>query len=198
MTSSWNWAGEVLFTGLVEEVGRIVESTPTRLGVEARLVVEGAQLGDSIAVDGVCLTITELEDHLFYADVMAETLKRTTLGGLGPGQPVNLERALRADGRLGGHIVQGHVDGVAALAAREGDDLAFACPADLAKYVVPKGSVALNGVSLTVVAADDAVFSVSLIPATLEHTNLGGLKVGAPVNLEVDILAKYVERLVVR
>jgi riboflavin synthase len=185
-----------MFTGLVEEVGRVVEATPTRLGVEAPLVTRDAGLGDSIAVDGVCLTVVELDDAVFAADVMTETLRRTTLGRLGPGHPVNLERAMRADGRFGGHIVQGHVDGVAALAAREGGDLAFALPSGLSRYVAAKGSIALNGVSLTVVAVDGDLFTVSLIPATLASTTLGGLKVGETVNVELDIVAKYVERLV--
>jgi riboflavin synthase len=187
-----------MFTGLIEEVGRVVEATPTRLGVEARTVLEDAKLGDSIAVNGVCLTIAELDQGTFTADVMAETLRRTNLGALAPGQPVNLERALRADARLGGHIVQGHVDAVAALAAREDGDMAFVAPSALVKYIARKGAVAINGVSLTVVAVDDAVFSVSLIPATLAGTNLDGLKVGDAVNLEVDVVAKYVERLVRR
>ncbi|MDR2378030.1 MAG: riboflavin synthase [Bifidobacteriaceae bacterium] len=187
-----------MFTGLIEEVGRVVEATPTRLGVECRVVLEDAKLGDSIAVNGVCLTVAELGPDVFAADVMAETLRRTNLGSLAPGQPVNLERALAADGRIGGHIVLGHVDAVGALAAREDGNLAFAAPAALAKYIVRKGSIAINGVSLTVVAVDDAVFSVSLIPVTLAGTNLGGLKVGDTVNLEVDILAKQLERLVQR
>jgi riboflavin synthase len=187
-----------MFTGLVEEVGRVVEATPTRLGVEAREVIRGTRLGDSVAVNGVCLTVVELDGAVFTADVMSETSRRTTLGGLGPGRPVNLERALRADGRFGGHIVQGHVDGVAALAARDGGDMAFALPSGLARYVAPKGSVALDGVSLTVVAVEDDLFTVSLIPSTLAETTLGGLKVGDTVNVEVDIVAKYVERLVAR
>ncbi|MDR1633871.1 MAG: riboflavin synthase [Bifidobacteriaceae bacterium] len=185
-----------MFTGLIEEVARVVEATPTRLGVEGRVVLEDAKLGDSIAVNGVCLTITDLDQGSFGADVTAETLRRTNLGSLAPGQPVNLERALRADARLGGHIVQGHVDGVGALAAREEGNLAFAAPRDLAKYIARKGAIAINGVSLTVAAVDDAVFTVALIPATLAGTNLGGLKVGDTVNLEVDIVAKYLERLV--
>ena len=185
-----------MFTGLIEEVGRVVEATPTRMGVETRTVLEDAKLGDSIAVNGVCLTVAEIDGQVFTADVVAETLRRTNLGSLAPGQPVNLERPLRADGRLGGHIVQGHVDGVAALAAREDSNLAFAAPAGLAKYIVRKGSIALNGVSLTVAAVDDSIFTVALIPTTLAGTNLGGLKVGDTVNLEVDIVAKYLERLV--
>ncbi|MDR2380332.1 MAG: riboflavin synthase [Bifidobacteriaceae bacterium] len=185
-----------MFTGLVEEVGRIVEATPSRLGVEGPLVTSDARLGDSIAVDGVCLTVAELDDAVFWADVMGETLRRTTLGSLSVGHPVNLERAMPANGRFGGHIVQGHVDGIAALAARDGGDLAFAVPAGMARYIAAKGSVALNGVSLTVVAVDGDVFSVSLIPATLEGTNLRGLTVGQTVNVELDIVAKYVERLV--
>ncbi|MDR2453775.1 MAG: riboflavin synthase [Bifidobacteriaceae bacterium] len=185
-----------MFTGLVEEVGRVVEAGPARLAVEAPLAVSDAKLGDSIAVDGCCLTVVELDGAVFAADVMAETLRRTTLGALEPGRRVNLERAMRADGRFGGHIVQGHIDAVAELTARSGGDLAFSWPPGLARQVAPKGSIALNGVSLTVVAVDAAGFSVSLIPATLAATNLGGLQVGQSVNLEVDIVAKYVERLV--
>ncbi|MDR1443203.1 MAG: riboflavin synthase [Bifidobacteriaceae bacterium] len=185
-----------MFTGLIEEVGRVIEVTPTRLAVECRAVLEDAKLGDSIAVNGVCLTIAEGTAASFTADVMAETLRRTTLGTLAAGDPVNLERAVRADTRMGGHLVQGHVDGVAALAAREEGNMAFAAPDGLAKYIARKGSVTINGVSLTVVAVDDAVFSVSLIPSTLAGTNLGALRVGDKVNLEVDLIAKYVERLV--
>ncbi|MDR2373108.1 MAG: riboflavin synthase [Bifidobacteriaceae bacterium] len=187
-----------MFTGLVEEVGRVLEATPSRLAVECRTVLEDAKAGDSIAVNGVCLTVTDFDGSSFGADVTAETLRRTNLGSLAPGWPVNLERSLRADARLGGHLVQGHVDGVAALAAREDGNMAFAVPNDLAKYVARKGSVAINGVSLTVVAVDETVFSVCLIPATLAGTNLGGLKIGDTVNLEVDVVAKYLERLVAR
>ncbi|MDR1392584.1 MAG: riboflavin synthase [Bifidobacteriaceae bacterium] len=185
-----------MFTGLVEEVGRIVEATPTRLSVEARLAANGTKLGDSICVNGVCLTVALLDGSVFTADVMAETLRRTTLGGFGPGQPVNLERAMPADGRFGGHIVQGHVDAVATLAARDGNDLAFVVPSGVSKYIAAKGSAALDGVSLTVVAVEDDFFTVSLIPVTLDNTTLGGLRVGQGANLEVDVIAKYVERLV--
>jgi len=194
-----------MFTGLVEDLGTVeaIETTAegARAIIRTRLAAE-LGLGDSIAVNGCCLTATEIGDGTFAADAMHETLRRTALGALAPGTSVNLELALRADGRLGGHIMQGHVDGVATL--REvGDDgfariLTFAAEPSLLRYVVEKGSIAVSGVSLTVSAVDDSSFSVSLIPETLERTTLGALSPGAPVNLEVDIMAKYVEKLVAR
>lgn len=192
-----------MFTGIVEEQGT-VESI-VDLGDAARLVVRGpvvtsdAQPGDSIAVNGVCLTVVDLEDATFSADVMLETLSRSSLGALTVGSPVNLERAARVDSRLGGHIVQGHVDGVATVLdvtpTEHWTTVSFALPAGLSRYLVEKGSVCVDGVSLTVVAVDDATFSVSLIPTTLQHTTLGTRQAGQPVNIEVDVLAKYVERL---
>jgi riboflavin synthase len=192
-----------VFTGIVEELGSVGEIAD--LGDAARLVIRGplvtsdAQPGDSIAVNGVCLTVVDLADESFSADVMQETLRRSSLGALVPGSPVNLERAARVDSRLGGHIVQGHVDGVATLAAVEHAEhwttVTFALPAGLSRYIVEKGSICVDGVSLTVVAVDDATFAVSLIPTTLAHTTLGTRRVGDPVNIEVDVLAKYVERL---
>ncbi|HEX8003564.1 MAG TPA: riboflavin synthase [Mycobacteriales bacterium] len=185
-----------MFTGIVEELGRVVEVTDTRLVVRGRLVVEDASYGSSIAVNGCCLTVTDLDDDRFGADVMVETFSRTSLGALKPGDPVNLERPVRPDGRLGGHVVQGHVDGVATIVAHEPDGVVrFAVPKELARYLVEKGSVAVDGVSLTVVEAGEEEFTVSLIPATLELTTLGHKKPGDPVNIEVDVLAKYVERL---
>ncbi|WP_454044566.1 riboflavin synthase [Cellulosimicrobium sp. Marseille-Q8652] len=196
-----------MFTGIVEEIGRVREiAFPGGAGTDAVLTVEGplatsdAALGDSIAVDGVCLTVSTLGgDGTFGADVMPESLRRTTLGDLGPGSRVNLERAVRADARLGGHVVQGHVDGVATLASRDPgdrwDDLVFSAPGPLLRYVAEKGSIAVSGVSLTVTHVDDTTFGVSLIPTTLEATVLGALAPGDRVNLEVDVLAKYVERL---
>lgn len=199
-----------MFTGIVEEIGTVVAiggapgSTPAdqdlRLSIRGSTVTSDARLGDSIAVGGLCLTVTELPgDGTFSADVMPESLRRSALGDLRPGSPVNLERAVRADSRLGGHIVQGHVDGVGTLLSRtpgaRWDELRFECPADLAHYIVSKGSIAVAGVSLTVSEMGDTGFGVSLIPTTLAETTLGTLVVGDRVNLEVDVIAKYVERL---
>ncbi|MCC2317462.1 riboflavin synthase [Cellulomonas chengniuliangii] len=195
-----------MFTGIVEEVGAVVMieaaagQGDARLAVEGPLVASDAALGDSICVAGVCLTVTGLPgDGTFTADVMPETLRRTALGDLAAGSPVNLERALRADARLGGHIVQGHVDGVAVLRSRtpgpRWDDLVFEVGPELARYIAEKGSVAVSGVSLTVTQVSQDSFGVSLIPTTLAATTLGALAPGARVNVEVDVLAKYVERL---
>jgi riboflavin synthase len=192
-----------MFTGIVEELGEVEALTDlgdsVRLRVRGPLVVGDAGHGDSIAVNGVCLTVVESGDGAFTADVMRETLDRSSLGALRPGDPVNLERSLRLDGRLGGHVVQGHVDGTGTVLERTPSShwevVRVSLPADLARYVVLKGSVAVDGVSLTVSALDDESFSVSLIPTTLELTTLGHAPVGALVNLEVDVLAKYVERL---
>jgi riboflavin synthase len=196
-----------MFTGIVEEIGSVREiAFPGGAGTDAVLTVEGtlatsdAAPGDSIAVDGVCLTVAGLAgDGSFTADVMPETLRRTTLGRLRAGSRVNLERAVRADARLGGHVVQGHVDGVATLVSRDPgdrwDDLLFSAPAALLRYVAEKGSIAVSGVSLTVTRVDGGTFGVSLIPTTLEATVLGTLAPGDRVNVEVDVLAKYVERL---
>lgn len=196
-----------MFTGIVEEIGTVVALEPgapgspdARLRLRGPLVSGDARLGDSIAVDGVCLTVTTKDDDgTFTADVMPETLSRSTLGGLAPGAPVNLERAVRADGRLDGHLVQGHVDGVGELVSRtpgeRWDDLVLRLPPALARYVAEKGSIAVSGVSLTVTRVGDDTFGVSLIPTTLAATTLGGLAPGDRVNLEVDVVAKYVERL---
>ncbi|MBM7228960.1 MULTISPECIES: riboflavin synthase [Dietzia] len=198
-----------MFTGIVEELGTLESidrrGDSARLRIRGPLVTSDAGHGDSIAVNGVCLTVTgwETGGH-FDVDVMAETLDRTALAALAPGDPVNLERAMRADARFGGHIVQGHVDGTGRLLDRVEHEhwhvLRISLPADLAQYVVEKGSITVSGTSLTVSAVSasgeaDAWFEVSLIPTTLDATILGGLGVGAPVNLEVDVLAKYVERL---
>ncbi|HEY3437553.1 MAG TPA: riboflavin synthase [Actinotalea sp.] len=192
-----------MFTGIVEEVGSVAGleelGGDARLHLRATRVVEGTRPGDSIAVDGVCLTVTAFTDDGFLVDVMPESLRRTTLGSLRPGSPVNLERAMRVDGRLDGHLVQGHVDGVGTLVSRtpgaRWDDLELACPPALARYVAEKGSIAISGVSLTVTHVSDAGFGVSLIPTTLASTTLGTLVPGDGVNLEVDVIAKYVERL---
>jgi riboflavin synthase len=192
-----------MFTGLVEDLGTIVAVDRTGDGavltVESRL---GPQIGegDSVAVNGVCLTATGICGERFGFDVMLESLRRSSLGDVEAGSKVNLELALRADARLGGHIMQGHVDGVGVVAGIAEDGFARvvtveAAP-ELLKYVVEKGSIAVDGVSLTVSRVDDAGFDVSLIPETLERTNLGGTSVGRTVNLEVDVVAKYVEKLV--
>lgn len=202
-----------MFTGIVEEVGAVVAVEPgahdgtagggeadARLTVRGPLVASDARLGDSIAVSGVCLTVAALgDDGTFTVDVMPESLRRTALGDLAAGSPVNLERALRADARLGGHVVQGHVDGVGTIRARRPgprwDDVEVELDPHLARYVAEKGSITVSGVSLTVTHVSDDAFGVSLIPTTLEATTLGGLAPGSRVNLEVDVLAKYVERL---
>ena len=192
-----------MFTGIVEELGEIADLTQAeasaRLRVRGPLVTSDAHHGDSIAVNGVCLTVTDVADDHFTVDVIAETLHRSSLGALVPGARVNLERSVPAGGRLGGHIVQGHVDGTARILAREpGDrweDVWFELPPPLARYVAEKGAVAIDGISLTVCAVEPDRFSVSLIPTTLEATTLGTARVGGTVNLEVDVIAKYVERL---
>jgi riboflavin synthase len=194
-----------MFTGIVEELGHVVAVEPgvesARLTLRGPIVAADAAHGASIAVNGVCLTVVEHDADRFTVDVMLETLRRSALGQLEPGDRVNLERALRSDGRFGGHVVQGHVDGVGEVVSRVPGDrwevVTIRLPRELAPYVVEKGSVAVDGVSLTVSALDDAsaTFSVSLIPTTLELTTLGRRAVGEPVNLEVDVLAKYVERL---
>jgi riboflavin synthase len=192
-----------VFTGLVADLGTVdaVDATPdgVRLAVQTRLAAELTE-GDSVAVNGVCLTATAIGGGRFSADVMQETLRRSSLAEVAEGTPVNLELPLRAQDRLGGHMVQGHVDGVGTV--REVRDDGFArvvtvgAPPELLRYVVEKGSIAVDGVSLTVASVTDDAFSVSLIPETLERTNLGSAAPGRPVNLEVDVLAKYVEKLV--
>jgi riboflavin synthase len=192
-----------VFTGIVEELGQVVEvddlGTAARFTVRGPLVTGDARHGDSIAVNGVCLTVVTVEGDSFTADVMAETLDRSSLGALRPGSPVNLERAATLATRLGGHLVQGHVDGTGRVLERIPDEhwevVRFALPAALARYVVEKGSITVDGVSLTVAAVDAESFAVSLIPTTLGVTTLGKKDVGDPVNLEVDVVAKYVEKL---
>ena len=207
-----------MFTGIVEELGRVVRLETVedcaRLTVEAPTVTQDASLGDSISVNGCCLTVAAVHGSAFTADLMAETLARTTLGSQKPGEPVNLERALRATDRLGGHIVQGHVDATTEVLDRHHgehwDLLRIGLPREIARYVAAKGSVALDGVSLTVVDVEDAQhdapnasptpgagasLSVGLIPETLRRTTLGTRRPGERVNLEVDVMAKYAERL---
>ena len=207
-----------MFTGIVEELGRVVRletvEDSARLTVEAPAVTQDVSLGDSVSVNGCCLTVAAVHRNTFTADLMAETLTRTTLGSQAPGDPVNLERALRATDRLGGHIVQGHVDATAEVLDRSHgehwDLLRVGLPQEIARYVAIKGSVALDGVSLTVVDVEDAQhdapdasptpgagasLSVGLIPETLRRTTLGTRRPGERVNLEVDVMAKYAERL---
>ena len=197
-----------MFTGLVETLGavRSVDTLPdqaARITVAAPDILADAADGDSIAVNGVCLTVADRTDDTFTADVMAETLDKSALGALAAGDRVNLERAVTPSTRLGGHIVQGHVDGTGVLWDRTPSEhwevVRFSLPPDLARYLVPKGSIAVSGVSLTVVdvhRGPDPWFSVSLIPTTLRDTVLGELRPGDPVNLEVDVVAKYVESLI--
>ncbi|MFC6713977.1 riboflavin synthase [Branchiibius cervicis] len=190
-----------MFTGIVEELGSIVaidtDGDAARVTVRGPKVLDDVSHGASIAVNGVCLTVTDWTTETFTVDVMAETLRRTSLGQAGA--PVNLERAMRADGRLGGHIVQGHVDGTTRIQHRDQQPhwtvVRFGLPTPLAPYVVEKGSITIDGVSLTVSAVGADFFEVSLIPTTLELTTLGRKGIGDLVNLEVDVLAKYVERL---
>jgi riboflavin synthase len=195
-----------MFTGLVEDLGVVTRVDETsdgvRLAVQTKLASQLSE-GDSIAVNGVCLTAVGMcGGELFGADVMRETLRRSSLAELEPGSTVNLELALRADARLGGHIMQGHVDGVGAVRSITQDGFSrvveIAADPELLRYVVEKGSIAVDGISLTVSAVGDDFFAVSLIPETLERTTLGAADVGRPVNLEVDVLAKYVEKLVAR
>ena len=192
-----------MFTGIVEELGEIVAiehgAESAVLRVHGPLVTGDATPGASIAVNGVCLTVVERDGETFCVDVMAETLNRSSLGSLRAGAPVNLERAMTASARFGGHIVQGHVDGTAQILARLPGDrwevVQFTLPPEVSRYVVEKGSITVDGVSLTVSDVTDDTFSVSLIPTTLGLTTLGHKAVGDDVNLEVDVIAKYVERL---
>jgi riboflavin synthase len=192
-----------VFTGIVEELGAVRSvddlGDAARISITGPLVSSDARPGDSIAVNGVCLTVVDVADGGFTADVMQETLRRSALGSLVAGSPVNLERAALVDSRLGGHIVQGHVDGVASvtevLPTEHWTTVSFDLPPALSRYLVEKGSVTVDGVSLTVVSVDDSTFAVSLIPTTLAHTTLGSRAVGDRVNIEVDVIAKYVERL---
>ena len=188
-----------MFTGIVEEIGTVGDTGRNRLVIEAREVLDGARTGDSISVNGVCLTVVSLENHGFTVNLMPETLRRTNLGELRYGDQVNLERALLVGGRLGGHLVLGHVDdtGEVMSVGREEDAriVRVAAPDRLMRYIVDKGFIAVDGVSLTIADLDDVSFAVSLVTYTKEGTTLGGKRAGEIVNLEVDILAKYVERL---
>jgi riboflavin synthase len=186
-----------MFTGIVEELGSIASVEGQRVRIAASLVTGDAKAGDSIAVDGCCVTVVDQGPGWWEADLSDETLKRTTFGDRAPGDAVNLERPVRMSDRLGGHIVQGHVDGVGEI-VEPAPDLRVRMPRELLRYIVEKGSIAVDGVSLTVVGVGEDWFSVALIPETLERTTLGAAAPGTPVNLEVDVVAKYVERLVAR
>ena len=194
---------DAVFTGIVEELGEVVAleelGDSARLTVRGPLVTADASNGDSIAINGVCVTVTGSSDGTFSADVIGETLSRSNLGALGQGSAVNLERPLRPDGRLGGHMVQGHVDGTGTITQRRSSDrwdvVRISIPPPLARYVVEKGFVAVDGASLTISALGGDWIEVSLIPETLARTTLGRKQPGDPVNLEVDVIAKYVERL---
>ena len=192
-----------MFTGIIEELGTVERVTRGRvsavIAIRAEHILSDLKIGDSVAVNGVCLTATGLTGHGFTADVMHETLDRSALAGLGPGSPVNLERAMAANGRFGGHIVAGHVDGVGTIAAIEQDDNAIwftiTAPAQVLRYVVEKGSIAIDGISLTVARVETDRFAVSVIPHTAAVTLLGLRRTGDRVNLESDLVGKYVERL---
>lgn len=192
-----------MFTGIVEELGTVAavedQGDAIRLTISASTVLDGTGLGDSIAVNGCCLTVAERTDGTWTADVMQETLDKTSLAGVTPGDRVNLERAVTPQTRLGGHIVQGHVDGVGTVVSRTPSEhwevVEISLPADLARYLVDKGSITVDGVSLTVVEAGTDTFTVSLIPETLARTTLGSRTPGERVNLETDVIAKHVERL---
>jgi len=188
-----------MFTGIVQELGTTRTADGSSLSVEAETSLEGLREGDSIAVNGTCLTVNRIQQGYFSVDTMPETLKRTNLGLLKPGTPVNLERALTLSSPLGGHLTQGHVDATGILQSkrRDGDAwlMKFSAPPQVMKYVVEKGFIAVDGISLTVVECDSDSFAVSVVKYTLDHTNLGYREPGDVVNLEVDILAKYVEKL---
>ena len=192
-----------MFTGIVEELGRVVtidrSAQSATIRIAGDLVASDAAVGDSIAVNGVCLTVTSVKDGEFTADVMQETLSRSSLASLGAGSAVNLERPLTLSSRLGGHLVQGHVDATSAIVSRAPGDgweiVRFSLPDSLARYVVEKGSITLDGVSLTVSSIGADWFEVSLIPTTLDLTTLGSKQPGDVVNVEVDVVAKYVERM---
>ena len=188
-----------MFTGIIEEVGKVDSVRDGKMSISAALVLQELAVSDSICINGVCLTVTEKAPNSFSVDVVPETLRRSNLGDLQSGDGVNLERSLTPSGRMGGHIVQGHVDGTATVAGIEPDGdalmLRFVAAPDLMRYVVEKGFIAVDGTSLTIVDCDDKAFSITLIPYTRENTVFGSRRIGERVNIEVDILAKYIERL---
>lgn len=192
-----------MFTGLIEEVGKVLSVSPTSSGmdcvIEAHTVIDDLKIGDSVSINGVCLTVTGLGNKRFTVQAVEETLQRTTLKTIKKGTPVNLERALKLVGRLGGHIVQGHIDGTGKITGRRtiGDNVLFNITSEqpLYRYIVEKGSIAVDGISLTVTFAEHGTFGVSVIPHTLRNTTLSSLSIGGMVNIETDIIAKYVEKL---
>lgn len=192
-----------MFTGLIEEIGRVESvsrtAKPARITIRANKVLEGTKLGDSICTNGVCLTVTSFNRDRFTVDVMAETMRRSNLKALSPGDEVNLERALLVGDRLGGHIVSGHIDGTGTIEGYIQEDNAIwittAASSEILRYIVQKGSIAMDGVSLTVAYVDDAVFKVSIIPHTRDMTTLLGKKAGDEINLECDMVGKYIEKL---
>lgn len=188
-----------MFTGIIEEIGTVKAVRPGQIGISATKVLDGTKLGDSLAVNGTCLTVTTLDVGSFSVDVMPETLRRTNLGLLRPGYKVNLERALMVGGRLGGHFVQGHIDAtgrvISLLSEADAIMAKYAAPPEVMRYVVEKGFIAVDGASLTVAGFDNSSFTVSLVTYTRKHTILGSRRAGDLVNLEVDIIAKYVEQL---
>ncbi len=187
-----------MFTGIIEEIGKVVSAQAGRLTIRAANTLAGMKLGGSIAVDGACLTVTSFDSSSFSVEIMDETRRRTNLGGLRPGDSVNLERPLALGGEVGGHLVQGHIDGTGRVVAvrQEGDArlVKIEVSDEIVRYVVPKGFIAVDGVSLTVVDRDDRWFRVALVGFTQQHTTLGNVRTGRVVNLEVDIIAKYVEQ----
>ena len=192
-----------MFTGIVEEMGTVTklirDSKQQRISINCHKILEDIHIGDSIAVNGVCLTVVTYDKNSFQADVMNETFMRSGLGALRPGNPVNLERAMAADGRFGGHIVNGHIDGTGTIKSIKKDDNAIwfeiTAPRDITDGIVEKGSIAIDGISLTIAAVDNVSFKVSIIPHTLKETVLGARKVGDTVNLETDVIGKYVKKL---
>ncbi|MDF2945207.1 MAG: ribE [Herbinix sp.] len=192
-----------MFTGLIEEIGKVqsvVKSTKSaRITIKASKVLDDVKLGDSISTNGVCLTVTDFSNHIFSVDVMAETMRRSNLRYLSSGDEINLERALKVGDRLGGHIVSGHIDGIGTVVGLENEDNAvwvtITAEKELLKYIILKGSIAIDGISLTVASVDDNTFKVSIIPHTKEVTTLLGKKAGDIVNLECDMLGKYIEKL---
>jgi riboflavin synthase len=185
-----------MFTGIVEEIGSLRAYEPTGIVIEAQHILEDLNIKDSVSVDGICLTVTERGENWFRVDTMPETLRRTRLGSLQVGDPINLERSLLANGRMGGHMVQGHVEACVPILELSVDgiglDVIFELPKQLKSYIVPKGFIALNGISLTVVDVWEDRFSISLIPYTREHTNFGQARVGSQINVETDIIGRYV------
>lgn len=184
-----------MFTGIIEELGKIQKIASDKITIVCKTVIQDTKIGDSIAVNGVCLTVSELLSNGFRADISSETLNVTTFGSLTPGDFVNLERAMPANGRFGGHIVSGHIDGKGKfLSVNQNCELKFELPPEIFKYVIKKGSIAINGISLTIAKMDNNIIDLAIIPHTFEHTNLKYLKPNEFVNIEVDITAKYVEK----